>query len=48
MADFGAGSTEKGGVVDVGEKDDSRWNQILGTDVGWEGETSGSRMGVLG
>lgn len=35
-------------VVDVGEEDDSRWNKILGNDVGWEGETCGSKIGMEG
>lgn len=35
-------------VVDVGEEDDSRWNKILGNDVGWEGETCASKIGMEG
>lgn len=39
ITDFGAGRTEKGGAVDGGEKDHSRWSKILGNGVGWEGKT---------
>lgn len=46
IADFGAGRTEKGVLVDVGEKAGNKWNKILRGDVGWEGETYGSKIWV--